>query len=367
MKLFSRLVLLLVLSLLPVRGLCFDKGQVAVFTPEKIYSLDVRLAKTPEEWRQGLLDSGDLKEDQGLFFIFPREGVYTFTTKGLKFPIDIILINKETRIVGIFEYAAGDKYYAFPLPVFTALEVRAGFCRKKGIKIGDLVKPKGFGLRPGATARPKQEEKKGVEKRLKENLERHPDDPMVYEELAVFYTLSGQDKKAVEIFKEVLKLGITAPRLNGLGVALAKLGDLEKAEKYFKKAIKEAPLFYGSYNNLARLYLQREELSEATALFQEAITLYPHYLEAYMGLTGLYLRTGDLRAAEILIKEAKENGLNAPEIIRLSGNIYLRQGRYENAANCYLEYLKARPHDEQATDLRAFILVHKIRPRQISP
>lgn len=50
----------------------------------------------------------------------------------------------------------------------------------------------------------------------------------------------------------------------------------------------------------------------------------------------------------------------APELIRLVGDIRLRKGEYKEAAGSFLKYLKARPYDAHAAELRVFIMVHMI-------
>jgi Tfp pilus assembly protein PilF/uncharacterized membrane protein (UPF0127 family) len=352
--------------LIPCKGICFDTGEVVLITPEKVKNLAVLIAKTPEEWQQGLQGMDGLKEDEGLFFLFPREGIITFTTKGVTFPIDIILINKTGRVIKILENSPGDLNHASPLPIIAALEVKGGFCRENGVRAGSFIHTAGFRLIPKDKARPRQEDMKKVEAKLEENLEKYPDDPTVYEELAVFYTVSGQNKKAVEIYRKLLEMDSTASRLNGMGVALASMGHREEAEQYFIQALEKDPLFFRSYNNLIRISRARNDLDHAVSLLQEAIRTQPEFIEARLKLARLYLARGDFDAAEILIEETGNESKIRPEVIRLAGDIHLRKGEYQKAADNYLNYLEARPYDLHAPDLRVFIMVHKVKKAQMN-
>ncbi len=355
---FYYFILLLSLIFLPRKGFCFDSGKVIILTAQKIYPLNVQIARTPEDWQQGARGLTELKENEGIFFLYPRETIPTFTTKGVSFPLDILLINQEGYIVGIFENAFGDKFYALPRPVIASLEVSGGFCKRKKIAIGDRVTPVGINLKPKTAPASKKKERKQVEAKLKQNLKKNPQDTEAYEELAVFYTLTGESEKAVQVFQDLVKLEATAPRLNGLGVALAQQGKWEEAKNYFLEAIKKDPSFVGGYNNLAKYYCHNNHPEKAVSLFEEAIKLNPHSLEAILGLFRLQLAQGNTKAAENLLQKARENGLRSPELDRLAGNIALQKGDHKTAAQYYLRYLKARPYSKDMADLKAFILAH---------
>jgi len=329
-----------------------------------MYRLNVQIAKTPEDWRVGARRLEGKEEDAGIFLLYPRETIPTFSTKGISFPLDILLIDKESHIIGIFEKASGDKYYAFPCAAVAALEVAGGFCEKRGVSVGDRVSPLGISLKPKEARAPQQGERKLVEAQLQENIEKHPSDPESYEELAVFYTLNGENEKAVQTFRDLLGLGITAPRLNGLGVSLAQLGKWEEAASYFRQAIQTAPRFLGSYQNLAKYYLHKNEPDRAIALYEEAIGLYADFLDAYLGLCRLYLAKGDGKAATSCVKKARKNGLKSPKLDRTAGDIALRCGKLREAAQYYQRYLNQRPFDEDAPELKAFVLIHSTRSRE---
>ena len=91
----------------------------------------------------GLMFRENLPEGRGMLFVFEDEGRYGFWMKNMRFPIDIIWIDKEKRVVDI-------KPDLYPCPesceIFSprdkalyALEVYAGFARRNKIEIGDKV------------------------------------------------------------------------------------------------------------------------------------------------------------------------------------------------------------------------------------
>ena len=97
----------------------------------------------------GLSGNNGLKDDQGMFFIFDKEGNYGFWMKDMKFSLDMIWINSSFEVVGIEKNVSPDTYnasdkkkseifgesysarYVFELP--------AGFSDKNNVKIGDKI------------------------------------------------------------------------------------------------------------------------------------------------------------------------------------------------------------------------------------
>lgn len=105
--------------------------------------------------QQGLMSRENLPEGQGMFFVFETEGRYGFWMKNMKFPIDIIWIDKENRVVDIKpnlspcqevceSFAGGDREKSCEIfepgtKALYALEVDAGFAKRNNIEIGDKV------------------------------------------------------------------------------------------------------------------------------------------------------------------------------------------------------------------------------------
>ena len=91
----------------------------------------------------GLSEREELKEKEGMLFIFDKEGHYGFWMLNMKFPIDIVWISKNKTIVGFVENAKPCTYnctvYKPNKPILYALEVRSGFCKKYNVRSGQKV------------------------------------------------------------------------------------------------------------------------------------------------------------------------------------------------------------------------------------
>ncbi len=104
--------------------------------------IEVELADTSAKRMKGLSGRQSLAPDKGLLFLFNRPGIYSFWMKDMNFPIDIIWIGPDYRIVDITYNLTPDtfpKSFRPQMPAKFVLEVNAGFARERGIKIGDKI------------------------------------------------------------------------------------------------------------------------------------------------------------------------------------------------------------------------------------
>ena len=105
----------------------------------------VELAFTLEARTQGLSNRKELKKGEGMLFIFERLGNYPFWMKDMNFPIDIIWIGEDMKVVYIKKDARPESYPEAYGPqkedknAKYILEVVSGFSDKNNLKIGDEV------------------------------------------------------------------------------------------------------------------------------------------------------------------------------------------------------------------------------------
>lgn len=105
-------------------------------------TLKVDLALTPEAQEQGLSGRAGLKEDEGMLFVFNQAGQYSFWMKDMNFPIDIIWIGEDLRVVYIKKNALPGSYPETYGPEGISryvLEVSSSFSEKNNLKEGDKV------------------------------------------------------------------------------------------------------------------------------------------------------------------------------------------------------------------------------------
>lgn len=104
------------------------RGVVVAEVVDTIQSRELGLS-----WRRGM------KDDHGMLFIFPFPGKYGFWMKDMRFPIDMIWINKQGVVVHIVENASPEdfpKQYVNGPDALYVLELNANKAREYGIYLG---------------------------------------------------------------------------------------------------------------------------------------------------------------------------------------------------------------------------------------
>ena len=94
--------LLLIFILIFLSG-CDHSKPSLVSLNEKTF--EVEIADTSLERAQGLMFRAELKEYQGMLFIFPISEKHSFWMKNTLIPLDIIWIDENKKIVYIYENA----------------------------------------------------------------------------------------------------------------------------------------------------------------------------------------------------------------------------------------------------------------------
>ncbi|OGG80718.1 hypothetical protein A3A39_00130 [Candidatus Kaiserbacteria bacterium RIFCSPLOWO2_01_FULL_54_13] len=103
----------------------------------------VTVADSNEERERGLSGRGGLAPDEGMLFIFPEDGVYSFWMKDMRFAIDILWISREGVVVDVRENVSPETFPAVFEPRIEAryvLELPAGWVKEYSVEVGDVVR-----------------------------------------------------------------------------------------------------------------------------------------------------------------------------------------------------------------------------------
>jgi hypothetical protein len=104
--------------------------------------LNATISDTEEERNLGLSGRGSLPPGEGMLFVFDYPDFQGFWMQDMKFPIDIIWVDENKKIIYAKEDATPESYPEIFQPEELALyvlEVSAGFFSEHKIKIGDTV------------------------------------------------------------------------------------------------------------------------------------------------------------------------------------------------------------------------------------
>ncbi|MGC8927727.1 MAG: DUF192 domain-containing protein [Myxococcota bacterium] len=114
-----------------------DTSHFVQFTKDgkTIASFKVELAITDEERGRGLMYRKSLNEDSGMLFIFREDGSHTFWMKNTYIPLDMIFINSDMEVVGVYPDAVplSEEPISVNRPSRYVLEINAGLSERYGI------------------------------------------------------------------------------------------------------------------------------------------------------------------------------------------------------------------------------------------
>jgi uncharacterized membrane protein (UPF0127 family) len=146
----SKILMMILVGLIVVVSGEAEPTQGADGAQTQLSSMPVTLgAKTltafvaNEDWSrtEGLLKWNAINEEQGMLldFVFPAK--YAIHMEGMKFPIDALWIDAHGAIKLIYEDVSPNSGQIYPslFPCRYCLELKAGFCKKYGIKMGQTV------------------------------------------------------------------------------------------------------------------------------------------------------------------------------------------------------------------------------------
>ncbi|MDO8494626.1 MAG: DUF192 domain-containing protein [Deltaproteobacteria bacterium] len=114
-------------------------------------TLNVEIARTPDERRQGLKGRESLDDNYGMWFVFEEEVQEPFWMKDTPVSLDLLFIDKDYRVVDfVTDATPNSELLIVSRQKFRyVLEVKAGSVRKWGLNVGDRAE-----LRLGPSAPP---------------------------------------------------------------------------------------------------------------------------------------------------------------------------------------------------------------------
>ena len=102
----------------------------------------VEVVSTGADRAQGLSGRPCIAADQGMLFIFDKPGRYPFWMKDMKFPIDIVWVGEDHKVVGLDINVAPSTYpdlFVPEKPAQYVLELQANRAKDLKIDLGNSV------------------------------------------------------------------------------------------------------------------------------------------------------------------------------------------------------------------------------------
>jgi uncharacterized membrane protein (UPF0127 family) len=140
----ERLAAMLAVGALALGGCGSSSSDAPPTTTVRVGDAEVRaeIADDETERRRGLAGRDDLSEDRGMLFVYRDRAVRTYWMKGVRFPLDIIWIDRG-RVTGVEADVPVPRgqlpVYSSRTPADRVLEVPGGWAARHGVGRGDRV------------------------------------------------------------------------------------------------------------------------------------------------------------------------------------------------------------------------------------
>jgi len=115
------------------------KPATSIWLGSGVFKTDI--ASTESGREKGLSGRSDLAANQALLMVFPDEGDYGIWMKDMKFPIDVVWLNKDKKVVQIvkdFSIDNSTTRHAL-MPAQYIIELPAGTVESKAISINSVA------------------------------------------------------------------------------------------------------------------------------------------------------------------------------------------------------------------------------------
>jgi uncharacterized membrane protein (UPF0127 family) len=144
MKQVSAVALALLLSAAGLSPAAAEGAKyIKLFLPDGT-PITAELAVTPAQRAQGLMFRDRIDADQGMLFVFDEEEINSFWMLNMKFPIDILWLDRNRRVVHIEASVPPCPKepcpsYPTPSPAMYVLELQSGAAAAHKIKLGERM------------------------------------------------------------------------------------------------------------------------------------------------------------------------------------------------------------------------------------
>ena len=110
-------------------------------TNEVITTIDIEVAGDDAAKEQGLMYRDSMAENAGMLFLMGTEELQAFWMKNTIIPLDILFVDSDRRIVSISRNCKPYSLEQIPSgkPALYVVEVNAGYAKKHGIEVGDMI------------------------------------------------------------------------------------------------------------------------------------------------------------------------------------------------------------------------------------
>jgi len=198
-----------------------------------------------------------------------------------------------------------------------------------------------------------------AEKKFIEALKLKDDEPAIYESLGLTYKMLSIPDKAIDAYEKAIMLSpLQLENYLYLAELYVEEEDYDSAENVVKagidvadKILSEHPESIETLRVKAELHLMLDEVDKAVKYYKKAISLDKSNLELHMGLADLYYSEGRLDEAIEVLQKAKKIAPENSSIYLNLGLIYNEANMLSKAIRALQKSLKLNPYQKDVEDL----------------
>ncbi|MDH5216780.1 MAG: tetratricopeptide repeat protein, partial [Gammaproteobacteria bacterium] len=142
--------------------------------------------------------------------------------------------------------------------------------------------------------------------------------------------------------------------INSLGIVLQQQGDFDAAESRFRYALSIQSQNLQILSNLAGVLHKQDRYGESIILLEKVIELKPDFLPAWANLSAAYTMTYDYQKAELCALKAIQLDPNSTTAWTNLGKLYYELGKFDESKNCFDKSLSIEPHNPDAIWNKSF-------------
>jgi uncharacterized membrane protein (UPF0127 family) len=103
--------------------------------------IDLEIADNEYERQLGLMSRKEMRENEGMLFIFPRQDYQSFWMRNTLISLDMMFVNDKKEIVTIHKNTKilSETSYPSSAPSIYVVETLAGFADRHNIQVGDKI------------------------------------------------------------------------------------------------------------------------------------------------------------------------------------------------------------------------------------
>ena len=163
--------------------------------------------------------------------------------------------------------------------------------------------------------------------------------------LGMIGTGTGRYREAIQHYNDALASDPTnADAYRGLAEAYEFLGELDRAESTYKRAIQLKPDYWAGYNVLGAFYFRNNKFEEAKEQFRHVIDLTPDNHLGYMNLGSMYYFAGMLNEAREMYEKSLEIQVTYSAASNLA-TLYYSEGKFSESVQMYEQALEINNRD----------------------